>query len=80
MSDPTKRSDIDPKAPRDATGGESQGGAYPNPHTGQKPTEGGFMGHGGQSDMTYRGTGGEDDPSTENQNAPAESGAGEDRS
>lgn len=33
--------------------GESQGGAYPNPHTGKKP--GGF--DGGQSERAYHGTG-----------------------
>ena len=37
--------------------GESQGGAYPNPHSG-KESEGGpdtFLGHGGQSDNDYTG-------------------------
>ena len=34
-----------------ASGGESDGGAYPNPHTGKKPQ--GF--DGGQSDKTYSG-------------------------
>ena len=38
-------------------GGESGGGAYPNPHTGKKPTGGGFMGHGGQTEMEYYGGG-----------------------
>ncbi len=38
-------------------GGDSGGGAYPNPHTGKKPKEGGFMGSGGQSEMEYHGTG-----------------------
>ncbi|MFL6857363.1 MAG: hypothetical protein ACJ8EB_05585 [Allosphingosinicella sp.] len=40
-------------------GGDSGGGAYPNPHTG-KEGEGdreGFLGHGGQSEMEYHGTG-----------------------
>ena len=37
---------------------ESAGGAYPNPHgTDAKPDAGGFMGHGGQSDIAYHGTG-----------------------
>lgn len=36
-------------------GGGSEGGAYPNPHTGEKPEEGGFMGHGGQSEQSYYG-------------------------
>ena len=41
--------------------GESQGGAYPNPHDGKakkKKSEGGiggFLGHGGQSDNAYEG-------------------------
>lgn len=37
-------------------GGESAGGAYPNPHGGAKGKDG-FMGHGGQSEMAYHGTG-----------------------
>lgn len=37
-------------------GGESAGGAYPNPHAGAKGKDG-FMGHGGQSEMAYHGTG-----------------------
>ena len=39
-------------------GGDSGGGAYPSPHSGK---EGGanedFMGHGGQTEMPYHGTG-----------------------
>jgi hypothetical protein len=61
-----------------AGGGESQGGAYPNPHTGKEKDEKsnmeGFLGHGGQSMMAYHGTGqlGEDDvEGQENDNAPA---------
>jgi len=38
-------------------GGESEGGAYPNPHSGKKPEGGGFMGHGGQTEMDYHGGG-----------------------
>jgi hypothetical protein len=38
-------------------GGDSQGGAYPNPHTGKKPGNSGFMGHGGQTEMEYHGSG-----------------------
>jgi hypothetical protein len=50
--------------------GESGGGAYPNPHTGKDdhPADG-FLGHGGQTDMDYRGTGDAGDPSAENSNA-----------
>ncbi len=42
-------------------GGESGGGAYPNPHTGKTPEGGGFMGHGGQTHIDYSGTGTDDD-------------------
>jgi hypothetical protein len=37
--------------------GESQGGAYPNPHEGKEDGSGqdGFLGHGGQSDIGYEG-------------------------
>jgi hypothetical protein len=54
------------------TGGESGGGAYPNPHKGKKPEGGGYMGHGGQTEMPYHGTGqlGEEKVG-ENSNAPA---------
>ncbi|MFN3945980.1 MAG: hypothetical protein ACK4K7_13735 [Allosphingosinicella sp.] len=40
-------------------GGQSGGGAYPNPHAGKEDsaTGGGFMGHGGQTGMEYHGTG-----------------------
>lgn len=38
-----------------AAGGESGGGAYPNPHTGKEGDESGFMGHGGQSKIDYHG-------------------------
>ena len=76
MPDPTKRTDVDPVAPRNATGGESQGGAYPNPHRGQKPSEGGLMGHGGQGDIGYHGTGQLGDEKTgDNANAPSEAPA-----
>lgn len=39
--------------------GQSGGGAYPNPHDdpANADPEGGFMGHGGQSDMRYYGDG-----------------------
>ena len=40
-------------------GGQSGGGPYPNPHTGKEAggAGGGFMGHGGQTEMEYHGTG-----------------------
>ena len=39
-------------------GGQAGGGAYPNPHTGKEGGKNeGFMGHGGQTEMPYHGTG-----------------------
>lgn len=39
-------------------GGDSGGGAYPNPHTGKESGEkDGFLGRGGQSGMDYHGQG-----------------------
>lgn len=53
-------------------GGDSAGGAYPNPHTGKKPKSGGFLGHGGQTEMAYHGKGQLGDQVIEgNENAPA---------
>lgn len=37
--------------------GESGGGGYPNPQTGKETTNGGFMGHGGQTEIGYHGGG-----------------------
>ncbi|HEX9932325.1 MAG TPA: hypothetical protein VGB08_05735 [Allosphingosinicella sp.] len=53
-------------------GGDSGGGAYPNPHTGKEGKRGGFMDHGGQTEMPYHGSGrlGEDVVG-DNENAPA---------
>ena len=34
-------------------GGESGGGAYPNPHAGKAPKNG-FLGHGGQTDIDQK--------------------------
>ena len=46
-------------------GGDSAGGAYPNPHTGKDGSDSeGFMGHGGQTKISYEGG--------TNSNAPAE--------
>jgi hypothetical protein len=48
------RSEQRPKA---EGAGESQGGAYPNPHSGKEPKGGPdtFLGHGGQTDNGYEG-------------------------
>ena len=40
-----------------SAGGESGGGAYPNPHAGKTETNTGFMAHGGQTDIAYHGGG-----------------------
>lgn len=40
-----------------SAGGESGGGAYPNPHAGKVATNTGFLAHGGQSDIAYHGGG-----------------------
>jgi hypothetical protein len=58
-------------------GGESGGAAYPNPQTGKKGDESNFMGHGGQANISYHGTGQggtDDDPEVGNMNAPAKDG------
>ena len=49
-------------------GGESGGGAYPNPHAGKTDTNTSFMAHGGQTDIAYHGGGqvGEDGGSAAN--------------
>ena len=55
--------------------GQSGGGFYPNPHTGKTGKSGksnSFLGHGGQSEMEYHGTGQLGQQKTgENPNAPA---------
>jgi hypothetical protein len=38
-------------------GGDSGGGAYPNPHTGKEGKGEGWNGHGGQTDIDYYGHG-----------------------
>ena len=51
-------------------GGESAGGGYANPQSGKGGE--GFMGHGGQTDIAYHGTGQggqDDDPEVGNVNA-----------
>jgi hypothetical protein len=45
-------------AEEDSTGregaGDSGGGAYPNPHTGKEPKSGGFLSHGGQTEIVEK--------------------------
>ncbi len=53
-------------------GGDSGGGAYPNPHSGKQGGKDGFAGRGGQTEMPYHGhgrLGGEE--VGDNPNAPA---------
>lgn len=82
MSDKQPMQAVDGDAPRGRndgveqpggkTGGESEGGAYPNPQSGKKTDESGFMGHGGQAEIAYSGTGQgghDDDPEVGNANA-----------
>ncbi|WP_426261388.1 hypothetical protein [Sphingomonas sp. DC1100-1] len=63
------------EAPGGKSASESNGGAYPNPHTGKDAKNrddvgGGFLGHGGQSGMDYSGTGdGDTDDDVGNANA-----------
>lgn len=38
-------------------GGESGGGGYDNPHAGKAPISNDFMGHGGQTEIAYHGSG-----------------------
>jgi hypothetical protein len=46
-----------PKGPKEQGTGESQGGAYPNPHSGKRPKGAAdtFLGHGGQTEIAYQG-------------------------
>ena len=54
-------------------GGDSGGGAYPNPHSGKKPEKDGYMGHGGQTEQPYHGKGQLGEQVLEgNENAPAQ--------
>lgn len=60
-------------------GGESGGGAYPNPHRGKKPEAKpeSFLGHGGQSEIGYHGAGQLGDEKVgdgKNRNSPTKSG------
>lgn len=55
-------------------GGQSGGGAYPNPHSGKEGGKNeGWMGHGGQTEMPYHGSGQLGEEKTgENANSPTE--------
>ena len=61
-------------------GCDSGGGAYPNPHTGKCGGRGGFLDHGGQTEMPYHGSGrlGEEKVG-DNANAPARAGGKSER-
>lgn len=55
------------------SGGESGGGAYPNPHKGKEPKKDGFMASGGQTEMAYHGPGQLGERKTgDNPNAPSD--------
>ncbi|MDB5692325.1 MAG: hypothetical protein JWO81_1388 [Alphaproteobacteria bacterium] len=81
MADETKRSDDEMQGR--SGGGDSGGGAYPNPHTGKGDESGGggsdgYMGHGGQSGMPYHGRGRLGEKKTgDNANAPTEEAGGD---
>jgi hypothetical protein len=66
---------------RQSGGGQSGGGAYPNPHAGKEGGEAeGFMGHGGQTEMAYHGTGRLGEERTgDNPNAPAGTAGSDDK-
>ncbi|WP_206363599.1 hypothetical protein [Sphingomonas crocodyli] len=53
-----------------ASAGESGGGAYPNPHKDKKPktSPGDFLGHGGQTEINYHGSGQLGDQQVDEQN------------
>lgn len=58
--DPAAEGEVASRRGPDAGGGESGGGAYPNPHTGKEESADGpgtFGGHGGQTDIAYHGSG-----------------------
>ena len=62
-------------------GGDSGGGAYPNPHSGKEGSgREGYMGHGGQTEMPYHGTGqlGEKDVGGTGNSPAKKTGSGDD--
>jgi hypothetical protein len=77
MGDRKFAPDSDSNPQNRSEGGESNGGAYPNPHTGKEGAgeRSGFMGHGGQTEIAYSGTGQgghDDDKDVGNDNAVTE--------
>ena len=77
------RGDPDRKADFNGSRGDGQdgGGAYPNPHTGKEGGgKDGYMGHGGQSEMAYYGSGqlGAQSVDGGNANAPASKAGSDD--
>lgn len=73
MTEERKPRDMSPEHLTGRTGGgDSGGGAYPNPHSGKKADNEGFMGHGGQTEQPYHGSGQLGEQVLEgNENAPA---------
>ncbi len=57
-------------------GGDSGGGAYPNPHSGKTPAKDGFLGSGGQSGKAYHGG---DNPNAPDRRQSAEESGDEER-
>ena len=74
MADDREHHDRSPEHLTGRTGGgDSGGGAYPNPHSGKKSDNDGFMGHGGQTEQPYHGKGQLGEQVLEgNENAPAQ--------
>ena len=62
--------------PRRGSGGDSAGGAYQNPHEGKAGDSdtGGFLGHGGQTDIAYHGGGQAGTEGSETPNATTKGG------
>jgi hypothetical protein len=60
-------------------GGDSGGGSYPNPHSGKDGNSdvGGFLGHGGQTDIGYHGGGQRGTEGSETDNATTRGDGGE---
>ena len=75
MTMPDDKGELASRRGASAAGGESGGGAYPNPHSGggdSKHAGDKIMGHGGQSEMAYHGEGQLGAEETgENMNAPS---------